>query len=121
MAERPLDRIHVRDLRTYCIVGIFEHERLSKQEVIVNITLYADLSRAGITDNIDDTINYKSLKGEILDLLEHSSFYLIERMAEAIADLCMKDPRTQRCDVAVDKPGALRYARSVAVEITRTR
>lgn len=121
MAELSLDRIHMRDLRCYCIVGIFEHERKTKQEVVINLTIYADLSKPCASDNIDDTINYKSLKQDILSMVESSGFFLIEKMAEEIAAICLRDARVQRCDVSVDKPGALRYARSVAVEITRQR
>ena len=121
MAEVSLDRIHMRDLRCYCIVGIFEHERKTKQEVVINLTIYADLSKPCASDNIEDTINYKSLKQDILSMVENSGFFLIEKMAEEIATICLRDARVQRCDVSVDKPGALRYARSVAVEITRQR
>ena len=121
MAELSLDRIHMRDLRCYCIVGIFEHERKTKQEVVINLTIYADLSKPCASDNIEDTINYKSLKQDILSMVENSGFFLIEKMAEEIATICLRDARVQRCDVSVDKPGALRYARSVAVEIIRQR
>lgn len=121
MAELPLDRIHMRDLRCYCIVGIFEHERKTKQEVVMNLTIHADLSKAGASDDIEDTINYKSLKQDILTMVENSGFFLIEKMAEEVAAICLRDARVQRCDVTVDKPGALRYARSVAVEISRLR
>lgn len=121
MATKPLDKIHIRDLRTNCIVGIFPHERENKQEVIINITLHADLAKPGQTDNIDDTINYKDLKKRVLALIEPSGYLLIERMAEEVARLCLEDPRVARCNVSIDKPGALRYARSVAVEIERAR
>lgn len=121
MADPPLDRIHIRDLHVRCIIGIYDDERREKQDVVFNITLYANLRQAGKTDRIENTINYKSLKKSILKMAQASEFFLIETLAERIAEISLAEPAVQRVDVCVDKPGALRFARSVAVEITRTR
>jgi dihydroneopterin aldolase/D-erythro-7,8-dihydroneopterin triphosphate epimerase len=120
MAE-PLDRIHIRDLRLRCIIGIYDEERRDRQDVCINITLHADLRTAGGSDDIADTVDYKAIKKKIVRLVERSSFLLVEKLAERIAETCLENPAVQRVDVSVDKPGALRFARSVAVEITRTR
>lgn len=120
-ADRILERIHIRDLRVRCIVGINDWEREKKQDVLINLTLWADLKKACREDSIDDTVNYKPLKNKIVEMVERSEFNLIERMAEAIAELCLEEPLVGRVDVTVDKSGALRFARSVAVEITRIR
>lgn len=117
----PTDRIHIRDLRTRCIVGIRPEEREKQQDVVIQVTLRADLRKPGQSDDIDDTIDYATLKQQILDTVEASSFLLIERLAQVIADLCLADARVASATVAVEKPGALRFARTVAVEITRTR
>lgn len=119
MTDATLDRIHIRDLLARCIVGIYPEERENLQEVHLNITMYADLRAAGTSDDINDTVNYKDIKKRLLTMVEHSNFFLIERMAEESARICLEDPRVRRVDVTVDKPGALRFARSVAVEITR--
>jgi len=108
-------------LLTRCIVGIYPEERREKQDIVINITLYADLSRAGQTDRIEDTVDYKAVKKQVLALVEKSSFLLIERLAEAIAEICLAAPGVVRAAITVDKPGALRFARSVAVEIVRDR
>lgn len=115
------DKIYIRDLLCRCIVGIYPDERENKQDVIINIEMACDLSRAAVSDNIDDTVNYKSVKKEIIALVENSGFLLIERMAGEIASLCLAHEGVRQVRVTVDKPGALRFARSVAVEIVRTR
>ncbi len=119
MTDATLDRIHIRDLLARCIVGIYPEERENLQEVHLNITMHADLRAAGASDNINDTVNYKDIKKRLLTMVEQSNFFLIERIAEESARICLEDPRVKRVDVTVDKPGALRFARSVAVEITR--
>jgi len=121
MAETAPDKIYIRDLSLQCIIGINEEERVKRQEVLINIMLETDLRAAAASDNIEDTTDYKSLKKELMALIEGSDFFLIERLAEAIAARCLDRPRVRRVTVSVDKPGALRYARSVAVEITRER
>ncbi len=119
MTEPVLDRIHIRDLLARCIVGIYPKERENLQEVHLNITMHVDLRAAGQSDDINDTVNYKDIKKRLLSMVEQSNYFLIERMAEESARICLEDHRVRRVDVTVDKPGALRFARSVAVEITR--
>ncbi len=121
MVEPSWDRIHIRDLSVYCIVGINAEERVEKQEVVINLTLHADLSEAARTDRIEDTVDYKSVKEEVRKAVEASDFFLLERLAEQVAEIALRPPQVQRVDLSVDKPGALRYARSVAVEMTRTK
>ena len=115
------DRIYIRDLRLRCIVGIYPEERTNKQDVIINVVLWVDLRKAGASDAIEDTVNYKFVKKRIVSLVEGSDYQLIERMAEAIAAICLDEKTVEQVQVTVDKPGALRFARSVAVEIIRTR
>lgn len=121
MAERTLDRIHIRQLRTRCIVGIYPEERKKTQEVEISLTIYADLSKPAQSDSIEDTIDYKAVKKDVLELVENSQYYLVERLAGRIAEVVLAYPGVEAVDVTLDKPGALRFARSVAVELTRTR
>jgi len=120
MGNPPLDRIHIRDLLIRCILGIYPEERKDKQDVIINITLHADLSVAAQSDNIDDTINYKIIKKDVVEMVQQSEFFMLEKMADEIAGIALQNPQVRQVDVMVDKPGALRFARSVAIEITRT-
>lgn len=121
MSDLPLDRIHIRDLLVRCIIGIYPDERREKQDVIINIVLHADLKKAGESDDIDDTVNYKTIKKEVLAMVQQSEYFLMEKLAEQIAVLALHDSAVQRVDISIDKPGALRFARSVAVEISRIR
>jgi len=114
-----LDRIHIRDLAARCIVGINPDERVNKQDIVINLTLHADLRKAGRTDDIADTVDYKAVKRKVLALVEGSSFLLLERLAEAIAGACLAQPGVRRVRVLVEKPAALRLARTVGVEIVR--
>ena len=115
------NKIYIRDLSIRCIIGVNQEERTEKQDVIINVILFADTRKAGQTDDLDDSVDYKKVKKTILSLVENSEFLLIEKLAEEIAKVCLEDSKVQKVNVTVDKPGALRYTRSVAVEIVRTR
>ena len=115
------DRIQITDLLLRTIIGINEEERRNRQDVLINITLYADTQAAGASDDIEDAVNYRTITKKVIKRVEESSFYLVERMAAEIAAICLQDPRVEAVDVSVEKPGALRFARSVGVEIHRTR
>jgi dihydroneopterin aldolase/D-erythro-7,8-dihydroneopterin triphosphate epimerase len=104
-----------------CIVGVDDEERRDKQDVLIQITMHTDLRQAGRTDALEDTVDYRALKKRIIRLVEESRFYLIEALAQSIADECLRDSRVEQVEVAVEKPGALRFARTVGVEIVRSR
>ena len=116
-----MDRIRICDLLVRCILGINEVERREKQDVVINLTLYTNLHKAGKSDRIEDTVDYRALKKRVLSIVEGSQYFLVEALAEAIAELCLDQQGVRQVDVRVEKPNALRFARSVAVEITRKR
>ncbi len=116
-----MERIYIRDLTVPCIIGINPRERVEPQDVVINIRMDCDLKAACASDDIADTVNYKTLKDELVSFCGRSSFFLIERLADEIASRCLADPRVQRVTVGVDKPGALTGARSVALELERCR
>ena len=111
-------RIILEGLALELIIGVFDWERVNKQRVDIDITLEVD-AQAGSTDDIRDAVDYKSLAKEIRAALEPSRFMLIEKMAEAIASLCLKRDGVRFVTVRVSKPGAVRGSRNVAVEVTR--
>jgi dihydroneopterin aldolase/D-erythro-7,8-dihydroneopterin triphosphate epimerase len=114
-----MDKLFIRDLSLRCIIGIFDEERREKQDVIINIIIYADLKKACKSDDFNDTIDYKKIKKDIIAFAEKSSFFLIEKLAEEISIICLKDKRIQRVDITIDKPQALRFSKSAGIQITR--
>jgi FolB domain-containing protein len=116
-----MDKIHIRDILLRCVIGINPEERREKQDVVIDVTLYADLSLAGATDDFNNTVDYKAVKQRIVELVEGSSFYLVEALAETIARACLEFDGVEQVDITVEKPTALRFARTVGVEISRRR
>ena len=116
-----MDRIFIRELALRCIIGIYPEERREKQDIVIDVAMHCDLRKAGRSDDLNDTVDYKAIKKAILKLVENSSFQLIESLAENIADIALANDKVQQVVISIDKPGALRFAKASAVEITRER
>lgn len=114
-----MDRIHLEGLRASCIIGTGAKERERRQELRLDVSLHVDLSAAGRSDELADTVDYSALARGIVELAEASAFHLIERLAEEIAAFCLAEARVRRVEVRVDKPHALPVGRSAAVQIVR--
>jgi dihydroneopterin aldolase/2-amino-4-hydroxy-6-hydroxymethyldihydropteridine diphosphokinase len=115
------DEIQVKDLLLRTIIGFNPEERIKKQDVLINLILYTDLRPAGYTDEVSDAVNYKTITKRIITMVEASRFKLVERLAAEIAALCLADKRVVAARVRLEKPGALRFARSVGVDMFRSR
>lgn len=112
--------IRIKNLRLRTVIGIYDWEKKIKQDVILNIKIEFDGRQASQTDNIDDSVNYKTITKQIIALVEENSFGLVEKIVGDVLDVIMAIPKVVSASVEVDKPGALRYTDSVSVEDSRT-
>jgi FolB domain-containing protein len=116
-----MDQTFIRDLLVRGVIGLSDQERANPQDILINITLFADIAKAGQSDSIDDCVNYRTVTKKVLAHAEKAARYTVEALASDIARLCLEDERVQKVCVRVEKPGAVRFARSVGVEIERSR
>jgi D-erythro-7,8-dihydroneopterin triphosphate epimerase len=107
--------IRIKNLKLKTIVGVNAWERREAQKVVINVEIEFDGARAGETDSLDDTVDYKKMKQKILGHVESSKCMLLESLAQGILNIALDDPRVIRACVEVDKPKALRFADSVSV------
>jgi FolB domain-containing protein len=121
LPHMPLDQIFISDLLVRGIIGINPDERVNEQDICINVVMWADTSRAAVTDDIDDAVNYRTISKQIIAHVDAGEPMLVERLVSEIADICLENARVERVEVAVDKPGALRYARTVGIKIVRSR
>lgn len=117
-----LDRVLIRDLMVRGILGINPEERVNRQDIVVNATLWVNTRAAAESDSIEDAVNYRTTAKAMIAHIENGGPMLVERLVAELAKICFKtDPRIQAAEVSVEKPGALRFAGSVGVSIFRTR
>ncbi len=117
-----VDRIIIKDLLLRGIVGINEDERTNRQDILINVTMWADTAAAATSDDIVDAVNYRTVTKGIISHVEGGQPMLVERLVQEVADICFDaDERVAEVEVTVEKPGALRFARSVGITIRRSR
>jgi len=117
-----MDRIFIKDLLVRGIVGIKPDERANRQDILVNATFWADTRPAALSDQIEDTVNYRSAAKAMIAHIESEGPQLVERLAADLVRICFdSDPRIQAVELSVEKPGAVRFSRSVGLTIYRTR
>ncbi len=117
-----MDRIIIKDLLLRGIVGINEDERTNRQDILINVTMWADTAAAAASDDIVDAVNYRTVTKAIIAHVEGGQPMLVERLVQEVANICFDaDERVTEVEVTVEKPGALRFARSVGITIRRSR
>lgn len=122
-AESPMtdDTILITDLLVRGIIGVNEWEREQPQDILVNVAMRADTRAAAQADDVDRSVNYRTVAKSIIRHVEDSRRLTLEALADDIARLCLAVEMVQEVSVRVEKPGAVRFARSVGVEIRRRR
>ncbi len=116
-----MDKVIIKDLRARGIIGINDWEREQPQDILINIVVLTDTQRAAQTDDIADCVNYRTLAKEVRQHAETAKRQTVEALANDLSAICLRQPGVEKAIVRVEKPGAVRFAGSVGVEIERGR
>ncbi len=116
-----MDIVYIRDLRIETVIGIYGWEREIRQTVSLDIEMGADIRRAGETDHINDTLDYKSVAKRIIDFVEKSEFQLVEALAENCSQIILNEFNVPWVKLRLSKPGAVTGSRDVGVIIERSK
>ncbi len=117
------DRIVLQGMEVFARHGVLPHEKRIGQRFVIDVSVEADLSAAGRSDSLDQTIDYGRLAVRVHEVASGGPHELIETVAERIADVALQEPLVTAVDVVVHKPAApLTVAvQDVRVEIRRER
>ena len=114
-----MDKVIIKDLRVTGIIGIYEHERVTPQEMLINAVLYTDIRVAAANDDISRCVDYEKVANKIRAHAQTSQRLTVESLVEDIASLCLDTPGVQRVIIRVEKTQAIAFTGSVGVEIER--
>lgn len=121
----PLDdRIELRGLRIVGTIGVLPEERQRAQPFEVDLDVYADLSTAGRTDALADTVDYGAITAEVAGVVATERHELLERVAERIADVVLTGhPLVDAVTITIRKtrPPVAHDLATSAVCVTRSR
>ena len=114
-----MDIIYLNDLRIDTIIGVYEWERKTKQTIILDIEMATDIKKSATSDNLDDTLDYKSVAERLFSYVGDSDFELVEALAEGIAEIILSEFNVPWLRLRLNKLGAVKGVRDVGVIIER--
>ena len=114
-----MDIVYINDLKIDTIIGIYDWEREVRQTISLDLEMGTDIRQAAATDDIQYTLNYKAVSKRLIDFIEGSEFFLVETMAEQVAEIVREEFKVPWLRLRIGKPGAIRGARDVGIIIER--
>ena len=116
-----MDKIIIKDLIARGIIGVNDWERENPQEMLINIIVFTDTRRAAQTNDLADCVDYSALAQKVQAHAETAARFTVEALAGDLAEICLGEKGVEKVIVRVEKPGAVRFASSVGVEIERVK
>jgi len=114
-----MDIVYLRDLRIDTVIGIYDWERRTRQTVILDLEMGADVARAAATERIEDALNYKEVAKRLIGFVGESDFQLVETLAERCAEIILREFDVPWVRLTLNKKGAVSGASDVGVIIER--
>ncbi len=114
-----MDIIFLGGLEIETIIGIYDWERETKQTVVLDIEMAFDIQKAAETDDIQYTLDYKTVSKRIIAFVEESSFFLVEKLIAEIASIILNEFNVPWVKITLNKKGAIRGASDVGITIER--
>ncbi len=113
------DTIFIRELKIPCLIGIFDWERKKKQIVSIDLEFPSAILKPAKSDHIRDAADYKKIAKRTIEFVSKSQYFLIEALIENLAQLLLKEFKLKEITLQVEKPGAIRGAKTVGIRINR--
>jgi dihydroneopterin aldolase len=116
------DLIEIKGIKSFGYHGVLESEKVTGQDFYVDVVLEVDLSRASVSDNVADTINYAEVTDLVIREITGNPVSLIEKLAGNIADRIKATyPQATTVSITVHKPQAPVNAQVKDISVTINR
>ncbi|MDP3210327.1 dihydroneopterin aldolase [Methylotenera sp.] len=115
-----MDTIFLSEVKVQTKLGVPEWERMTPQTIILDIEIGYDLSKACQSDDVNDTIDYGAVVKRVRETLQENSFQLVEKLAEHLCQLILKEFNALSVKIKVAKPTVLPGLKALGVIIERT-
>jgi dihydroneopterin aldolase len=116
-----MDKIVISDIKLNTIIGVYDWEKQTPQNLHLDIALSTDAKKVAATDNLEHALDYVAILKHIFDYVENNHFQLIETLAENLANEVLQHFSTEWVQITLHKPGALLQAKNVAITIERSK
>ena len=115
------DNLSIEGLKVDTIIGVYQWEREVEQSVIIDLVLEIKSTSSGFEDSIEFAVDYVAVSDMVSNLVQSSSFLLIESLAEAIAGKLLKEFAIRSVRLKLSKPSAIQNAANVGITIERSK
>ncbi|WP_201584287.1 dihydroneopterin aldolase [Psychrobacter jeotgali] len=119
MLSTEADVVFIKGLKVEAVIGVYDWERAITQPLLIDIALETDISKAAISDEVKDALNYKAVCDDVSEWCKAIKAKLLEHLAEKIADKLLSKYSCQKVTLSLAKPTAIQAADAVGVQITR--
>jgi 7,8-dihydroneopterin aldolase/epimerase/oxygenase len=117
--QQSTDKVFLRGLAIETTIGFFEWERHVRQTVVIDLEIPVDCAHAAVSDDVKDTVDYKSIAKRSIAFVNEAQFHLVETLAHKLATTLLDEFPIAWVRLSVNKPGAIRGSRDVGVTIER--
>ena len=113
--------VFIKDFIIEEIIGFYEHEKIKKQKIKFNIVL--DINQNSLPDegDIKSIVDYEKITKKIENLTKSKKYNFLESLAEDSFKEIFDDKRINSVAIKIEKPEAIKNAKSVGVEVFKTR
>ena len=119
MFHTQSDVVFVKGLKVEAVIGVYEWERAITQPLLIDIAMETDISRAAVSDDVSDALNYKEVCDDVSAWCQAIKAKLLEHLAGQIADKLLEKYSCHKITLSIAKPTAIEQADAVGVQITR--
>lgn len=116
-----MDKVFISQLQVNTIIGVYDFEKESKQDLFFDVEMLTDIRAAALSDNINDAVDYALVSERIIAHTTAKPVDLLETLVEQLAAIILTEFNVQQVMIRVSKPAAVKAAQTVGVEITRFR
>ncbi len=120
-SARGRRHVFVHRLELMASVGVYEVERRYEQRIVVSVDLDVVDDYDGVSDRLEDVLDYSAIVDAMRQVVGERHFHLIETLAERAAEACLADPRVERLRIAIEKPDVVPGCAGVGIAIERAR
>ena len=113
--------VFINDFIIEEIIGIHKHEKIKKQKIKFNIILDIDQSTIPDEKNIKSIIDYEKVTNKLEKLAKSKKYNFLESLIEDSFNEVFEDKRIKSASIKIEKPEAIKNAKSVGVEVFKTR
>ena len=114
------DILSIEGLKVDTTIGVYKWEREVKQSVIIDLVLEIKNTNSAFQDSIEFAVDYTAVSDVVSNLVQSSSYLLIESLAEAIAKQILKEFAIRKVRLKLSKPSAIQSASNVSIHIERS-